>query len=225
MDPVSSFEVEVFFDGDCPLCLREISLLRRLDERGQRIRFTDIQAADFSPESVGLTFPELMRRIHGRLPSGELIEGTEVFRRLYAAVGFRRTVAVSRWPGVAQRSSSATRSSPRTACASPAAARRDLQLALAPPGLSVKGERWQPARANPTSSVAERATRNPWALLARSDSAPEAGLPRRARAFLERGAQWRREQQRARDAQRLRQLGREPGPTRTPSRWRRRSSR
>ena len=102
MDPLADFDVEVFFDGDCPLCLREIELLRKLDKESQRIRFTDIQAADFSVESVGLTFPELMRRIHGRLPSGELIEGTEVFRRLYAAVGFRRAVAVSRWPGVSQ---------------------------------------------------------------------------------------------------------------------------
>lgn len=97
-----AFEVEVFFDGDCPLCVREIELLRKLDKQTQRIVFTDIQAAGFSAEAVGLTFPELMRRIHGRLPSGELIEGTEVFRRLYAAVGFRRAVAFSRWPGVSQ---------------------------------------------------------------------------------------------------------------------------
>ena len=102
MQQLGDFEIEVFFDGDCPLCLREIELLRKLDEPTQRIRFTDIQAAGFSPESLGLTFPTLMRRIHGRLPSGELVEGTEVFRRLYAAVGFRRAVAVSRWPGIAQ---------------------------------------------------------------------------------------------------------------------------
>jgi predicted DCC family thiol-disulfide oxidoreductase YuxK len=95
------FEVEVFFDGDCPLCVREIELLRKLDKAG-RICFTDIQAADFDPASVGRDFPDLMRRIHGRLPSGELIEGTEVFRRLYAAVGFRRVVAASRWPGISQ---------------------------------------------------------------------------------------------------------------------------
>lgn len=98
----SEFEVEVFFDGDCPLCMREIELLRKLDKKSQRIRFTDIQAPGFSAEAVGLTFQDLMRRIHGRLPDGQLIEGTEVFRRLYAAVGFRRAVAVSRWPGVSQ---------------------------------------------------------------------------------------------------------------------------
>jgi predicted DCC family thiol-disulfide oxidoreductase YuxK len=97
-----AFEVEVFFDGDCPLCVREIELLRKLDNGKGAIRFTDIQAADFAPEALGLTFSHLMRRIHGRLPDGELIEGAEVFRRLYAAVGFRRAVAVSRWPGVSQ---------------------------------------------------------------------------------------------------------------------------
>ena len=102
MEPLGDFEIEVFFDGDCPLCVREIALLRKLDKQTRRIRFTDIQAAEFSPESIGLTFSELMRRIHGRLPNGELVEGTEVFRRLYAAVGFRRAVAVSRWPGIAQ---------------------------------------------------------------------------------------------------------------------------
>ena len=95
------FEVEVFFDGDCPLCLREIEMLRKLDRLGH-IRFTDIQADDFDPVSIGLSFPQLMQRIHGRLPSGELIEGSEVFRRLYAAVGFRRAVAISRWPGISQ---------------------------------------------------------------------------------------------------------------------------
>ena len=100
--PTTDFDIEVFFDGDCPLCLREVNLLRKLDKESQRIRFTDIQAADFVPASVGLTFPDLMRRIHGRLPTGELVEGAEVFRRLYAAVGFRRAVAVSRWPGVSQ---------------------------------------------------------------------------------------------------------------------------
>ncbi|MCA9152358.1 MAG: DUF393 domain-containing protein, partial [Planctomycetales bacterium] len=33
--------VEVFYDGDCPLCKREIGFLQRRDRQG-RIRFTDI---------------------------------------------------------------------------------------------------------------------------------------------------------------------------------------
>ncbi|MFO0613354.1 MAG: DUF393 domain-containing protein [Polyangiaceae bacterium] len=95
----SDREVEVFFDGECPLCMREIRMLRRLDRDG-RIGFVDISDRAFDPASVGLSFQDLMDRIHGRLPDGTLIEGVEVFRRLYAAVGFRRLVAVTRLPGI-----------------------------------------------------------------------------------------------------------------------------
>jgi predicted DCC family thiol-disulfide oxidoreductase YuxK len=92
--------VEVFFDGACPLCRREIALLRRLDRGRGRIRFTDIDAPDFDPSSVGQTQAELMARIYGRLPDGSLITGVEVFRQLYAAVGFGALVALTRLPGV-----------------------------------------------------------------------------------------------------------------------------
>ena len=51
---------------------------------------------------MGLSWQTLMQRIHGRLPDGTIIEGVEVFRRLYAAVGFRRLVTLSRAPGVSQ---------------------------------------------------------------------------------------------------------------------------
>ena len=98
--PPTPFDVEVFFDGDCPLCLREIEILRWLDD-AKRIRFTDIAAPGFDPASTGLTMFDLMDKIHGRMPDGTRIEGVEVFRQLYGAVGFRRAVAVSRWPVIA----------------------------------------------------------------------------------------------------------------------------
>jgi len=97
---VKSREIEVFFDGECPLCLREIAALRSLDRR-ERIQFTDIAAPGFDPASIGLTHADLMEKIHGRLADGTLIEGVEVFRRLYGAVGFGPLVALSRMPGVA----------------------------------------------------------------------------------------------------------------------------
>jgi predicted DCC family thiol-disulfide oxidoreductase YuxK len=93
------FEVEVFYDGDCPLCMREIGMLRRLD-RHARIRFTDIAAAGFDAGAYGLSQTDLMERMHGRLPDGTMIDGVEVFRRLYAAVGFGPLVALSRLPGI-----------------------------------------------------------------------------------------------------------------------------
>jgi len=94
-------EIEVFFDGHCPLCSREIAMLRRLD-RKRRIRFTDISAADFNAAELGKSFDNMMAEIHGRLPDGTWVVGVEVFRRLYAAIGLRSLVAVSRWPVISQ---------------------------------------------------------------------------------------------------------------------------
>jgi predicted DCC family thiol-disulfide oxidoreductase YuxK len=96
----SGFDIEVFFDGACPLCMREIQMLRRKD-RNQRIRFTDIAAPEFDATTIGIPWPTLMDRIHGRLPDGTLVEGVEVFRRLYAAVGFNSIVAATRLPLIA----------------------------------------------------------------------------------------------------------------------------
>lgn len=97
----TDFDIEVFYDGGCPLCRREIGLLRRWDRR-HRIRFTDIDADGFDPAAVGKTMDELMAEIHGRLPDGSMITGVEVFRRLYSAVGFRWLVAPTRLPGISQ---------------------------------------------------------------------------------------------------------------------------
>ena len=98
---MSTTRVEVYYDGECPLCMREIRILRRLDRR-DRIRFTDIAAPDFDATSVGLDRATLMDKIHARLASGELITGVEVFRCLYEAVGFGPVVALSRLPGIRQ---------------------------------------------------------------------------------------------------------------------------
>lgn len=97
--PPMSHQVEVFFDGACPLCTREISVLRWLDRRG-RIRFTDIAASGFDPHALGKTMGDLMDRIQGRLADGRWIEGVEVFRRLYSAVGLGPLVGLSRLPGI-----------------------------------------------------------------------------------------------------------------------------
>ncbi len=97
---MNDYDVEVFFDGECPLCVREINMLRGLDRKRRRIRFTDISVAGFDPSSLGLTHAIMMDRIHGRLADGTMIEGVEVFRRLYAAVGMGPLVAMTRLWGI-----------------------------------------------------------------------------------------------------------------------------
>ena len=96
---MSDTQFEVFYDGDCPLCMREIRMLMRLD-RKDRIQFTNIADPEFDATQLGANYDDLMQRIHGRLPDGTWVEGVEVFRRLYGAVGFGPVVALSRLPGV-----------------------------------------------------------------------------------------------------------------------------
>lgn len=98
--PVGPYAVEVFFDGGCPLCRREIDMIRRKDKRG-RIRFTDIAADGFNAAVYGKTFDGLMAEIHGRDSEGNWLIGVEVFRRLYGEIGFGPVVAMTRWPLVA----------------------------------------------------------------------------------------------------------------------------
>jgi predicted DCC family thiol-disulfide oxidoreductase YuxK len=97
---VNAFDIEVYYDGACPMCAREIAMLRRLDRAG-RILFVDIAAPGFDAGSIGVAREALMARIHGRLPDGTLVDGVEVFRRLYTAVGMAPLVALTRLPGVA----------------------------------------------------------------------------------------------------------------------------
>lgn len=97
---MTDWQIEVFYDGACPLCTREIRFLRRLDRRG-RIRYTDISSEEFQAEDYGSTLDTFMSEIHGRLPDGAWVYGVEVFRRLYAAVGLGPLVWVTRVPVVA----------------------------------------------------------------------------------------------------------------------------
>jgi predicted DCC family thiol-disulfide oxidoreductase YuxK len=91
-------EITVLFDGDCPLCAREVAMLRRLDRGRGRIGFEDIAAPDFDATRSGRSHGELMARIHALLPDGTVVEGVEVVRRAYAAVGLGWLLAPTRWP-------------------------------------------------------------------------------------------------------------------------------
>ncbi|HKJ25325.1 MAG TPA: DUF393 domain-containing protein [Myxococcota bacterium] len=93
-----TWQITVLYDGDCPLCTREIEMLRRRDPAGRFARFEDIAAPGFDAGRHGRTHAELMARIHGVLPDGTLVEGVEVFRRVYASVGLGWLVAPTGWP-------------------------------------------------------------------------------------------------------------------------------
>lgn len=94
-----TFDLEVFFDGDCPLCKREVNMLQRWDKKN-RIQFTNIAAADFSAAQYGKTDAEFMAEIQARLPDGTWLSGVEVFRRMYTSVGYGWLIWPTRIPGI-----------------------------------------------------------------------------------------------------------------------------
>ena len=97
---MSAAEFTILFDGDCPLCRREIAMLERMDGGRGRLACEDIAAPGFDPSRYGRTRQELMARIHGVLPDGTLVEGMEVFRRSYRAAGAGWVLAWTALPGL-----------------------------------------------------------------------------------------------------------------------------
>jgi len=93
------FDIKVLYDGRCPLCRRELAMLKRLDRR-QRIAAEDIADASFDGSRYGLSYEQAMGRIHGILPDGTVVRDVEVFRRLYRAIGLGWLLGWTAWPGL-----------------------------------------------------------------------------------------------------------------------------
>lgn len=74
--------VTVWYDGGCPLCLREIALMRRLDRRGA-IDFVDLtDGATTCP----IDRAELLARFHAREGNGPLVSGAAAFAAMWRAI-------------------------------------------------------------------------------------------------------------------------------------------
>jgi predicted DCC family thiol-disulfide oxidoreductase YuxK len=93
--------IEVFFDGDCPICSREIALIRNLD-RNQTVLCTNIASPEFDAQACGLDADSVNQKIHGKLADGSIITGVEVFRQIYGRLGYYRWVRWSRQPLIAK---------------------------------------------------------------------------------------------------------------------------
>ncbi|MGB3614436.1 MAG: DUF393 domain-containing protein [Elainellaceae cyanobacterium] len=94
-----SWQIKLLYDGECPLCLREVNFLSARDGGRGRVAFVDIAAEDYDPdENGGVDFEAAMGRIHGVLPNGSVVKNVEVFRRAYSALGMGWIYAATRWP-------------------------------------------------------------------------------------------------------------------------------
>jgi predicted DCC family thiol-disulfide oxidoreductase YuxK len=92
-EAASAWNVTVWYDGDCPLCLREIRLMRRLD-RKQAIRFLDVHEGRDCP----LAPERLLERFHAQEQDGPLLSGAAAFAAMWRAIPLLRPLGLAaRW--------------------------------------------------------------------------------------------------------------------------------
>ncbi len=81
--------VTVWHDGGCPLCRREIALMRRLDRRG-RITFVDATHSEACP----LDRKALLSRFHAMEEGGPLLSGAAAFAAMWRAIPLLRPLGL-----------------------------------------------------------------------------------------------------------------------------------
>ena len=94
-----SWKIKLLYDGECPLCVREVNFLTKKDAGRGIVKFVDIADLDYQPEdNAGIDFATAMGRIHAILPDGTVIKNVEVFRRVYQELGIGWMYAITKLP-------------------------------------------------------------------------------------------------------------------------------
>lgn len=81
--------VTVWYDGACPLCRREIALMRRLD-RAQRIHFVDLTGDGTCPVDRAAA----LARLHAR-EGDQLLSGAAAFAAMWRAIPLLRPLGLA----------------------------------------------------------------------------------------------------------------------------------
>ena len=95
----ANWKIKLLYDGQCPLCLREVNFLLKRDAGRGIVNFVDIADLDYQPEEHGgVDFATAMGRIHAVSPDGTVIKNVEVFRRVYEELGMGWVYAITKLP-------------------------------------------------------------------------------------------------------------------------------
>lgn len=89
--------LRIYFDGLCPLCVREMNKIKQLDTQ-QQLDLQDINQPDFSARFPHIDLTEADRILHGELPDGRIILGLDVTCLAWKLVGKGHWFAFMRWP-------------------------------------------------------------------------------------------------------------------------------
>ncbi|MEA5532679.1 DUF393 domain-containing protein [Crocosphaera sp. XPORK-15E] len=97
----SSWKVTLLYDGDCPLCLREVRFLQKKDQERGLVNLVNIADDNYSPDDhFGVDYKAAMGRIHAILPDGTILKDIEAFRYVYEVLGMGWVYAITKIPVV-----------------------------------------------------------------------------------------------------------------------------
>jgi predicted DCC family thiol-disulfide oxidoreductase YuxK len=89
----------LYFDGECPLCAREIQLLRRRAS-ADRLTLVDISLDKFDVETIGHSKETLQNRLHAHFADGQWVTGLDATLWSWRAAGLDRWAAPLTWPAL-----------------------------------------------------------------------------------------------------------------------------
>ncbi|MGL4884053.1 MAG: thiol-disulfide oxidoreductase DCC family protein, partial [Waterburya sp.] len=93
----SAWKIKLLYDGECPLCVKEVNFLTKKDAGREIIKFVDITELDYDPEdNANIDYATAMGRIHAILADGTVIKNVEVFRRIYEELGIGWVYAITK---------------------------------------------------------------------------------------------------------------------------------
>jgi predicted DCC family thiol-disulfide oxidoreductase YuxK len=76
--------LQVYFDGDCPLCRREIAFFQRRT-KSENITWINVCASEFDAKLVGIGLQDLKQRFHVIKNNTEIFSGGYAFVQLWQA--------------------------------------------------------------------------------------------------------------------------------------------
>ncbi|MGE6790547.1 Predicted thiol-disulfide oxidoreductase YuxK, DCC family [Pseudomonas guineae] len=99
MNKQPHWPLTLYYDGDCPLCAREIRLLRKRAST-ERLSLIDISQSDFQAEATGHSKETLQNRLHAHFADGQWVTGLDATLWSWRAAGLDRWAAPLTWPAL-----------------------------------------------------------------------------------------------------------------------------
>jgi predicted DCC family thiol-disulfide oxidoreductase YuxK len=94
----------LYFDGDCPLCAREIKLLRShalahstTYATQARLQLVDMSAEGFDAPAIGFTYEQMQSVLHARFGDGTWVTGLDATLWSWRAAGLGAWAAPLSW--------------------------------------------------------------------------------------------------------------------------------